>query len=170
MTLCDGKYIEKGKLFVSPTICFSKNIKYLCSLVARSPKLLIIVYNYYSWHHEKSLCSLLKKSMFLSRKSSPTKRANIKRNQEDEEVLNPLYLQFIKQDSSFVSWLLPTISPEFLPQLVGSKITTVIWKAVTKRYSNLSTTKVMNLRYRIRSMKKVTQSMHEYTMAIKANM
>ncbi|KAL4292026.1 hypothetical protein GQ457_14G021920 [Hibiscus cannabinus] len=89
------------------------------------------------------------------------------RNRLGDEIFNPAYLQYRKQDSSLASWLLSTISPSVLPQFVGSETTADIWKAVSKRYSTLSTTKIMNLHCRLRSMKKRTQSMHEYTMAIK---
>ncbi|KAL4376722.1 hypothetical protein GQ457_02G030140 [Hibiscus cannabinus] len=93
--------------------------------------------------------------------------AQIVKNRAGEDVLNPNYLQFLKQDSSLASWLLSTISPNILPKLVGAETTASIWEAVTKSYSSLSTTKVMNLHCRLRSMKKGSQSMHEYIMAIK---
>ncbi|KAL4379239.1 hypothetical protein GQ457_02G030800 [Hibiscus cannabinus] len=89
------------------------------------------------------------------------------RNRSGEQVLNPAYIQHLKQDSSLASWLLSTISANILPQLVGSETTASVWNDVTKLYSSLSTTKIMNLHYRLRSMKKVTQSMREYTTAIK---
>ncbi|KAL4346688.1 hypothetical protein GQ457_17G021710 [Hibiscus cannabinus] len=89
------------------------------------------------------------------------------RNSAGADTLNPLYLQHVKQDSSLASWLLSTISPHVLPQLVGAETTTAIWKSVSKLYSTLSTTKVMNLHCRLRSMKKGVQTMTEYTMAIK---
>ncbi|KAL4355549.1 hypothetical protein GQ457_06G026970 [Hibiscus cannabinus] len=88
-------------------------------------------------------------------------------NRSGDEILNPLYFQYRKQDSSLASWLLSTISPSLLPQFVGSDTTADIWKAVTKRFATLSTTKIMNLHCRLRSMKKGSQSMYEYTMAIK---
>ncbi|KAL4296987.1 hypothetical protein GQ457_12G011000 [Hibiscus cannabinus] len=69
--------------------------------------------------------------------------------------------------SKIAHWLLSTISPSTLPKLVGAETTASIWKVVTKSYSSLSTTKVMNLHCRLRSMKKVSQSIHEYTMVIK---
>ncbi|KAL4295744.1 hypothetical protein GQ457_12G010190 [Hibiscus cannabinus] len=93
--------------------------------------------------------------------------SKIARNRGGEEVSNPLYLQYIKQDSSLASWLLSTVSPHILPQLVGSETTAGIWKTITDKYSNLSTTKFMNFHCRLRSMKKGTQSVTEYAMVIK---
>ncbi|KAL4272411.1 hypothetical protein GQ457_13G004560 [Hibiscus cannabinus] len=78
--------------------------------------------------------------------------SKIARNRGGEEVSNPLYLQYIKQDSSLASWLLSTISPHILPQLVGSETTAGIWKTITDK---------------LRSMKKGTQSVTEYAMVIK---
>ncbi|KAL4312526.1 hypothetical protein GQ457_01G019930 [Hibiscus cannabinus] len=50
---------------------------------------------------------------------------------------------------------------------VGSETTAAVWNSITKLYSTLSTTKIMNLHCRLRSMKKGTQSMRDYTTAIK---
>ncbi|KAL4348899.1 hypothetical protein GQ457_17G003000 [Hibiscus cannabinus] len=89
------------------------------------------------------------------------------RNSAGEQVVNPSYLQHVKQDSSLASWLLSTVSPDILPQLVGSETAHSVWDAVTKLFSNLSTTKIMNLHCRLRSLKKGFLSMQDYTMAIK---
>ncbi|KAL4355415.1 hypothetical protein GQ457_06G009610 [Hibiscus cannabinus] len=93
--------------------------------------------------------------------------AKIVRNRAGEQIVNPLYLQFVKQDSSLASWLLSTVSADILPQLVGSESTRDVWSAVTKTFSTLSTTKIMNLHCRLRSLKKGSQSMQDYTMNIK---
>ncbi|KAL4363679.1 hypothetical protein GQ457_04G018030 [Hibiscus cannabinus] len=93
--------------------------------------------------------------------------SKIARNRGGEEVPNPLYMQYIKQDSSLASWLLSTVSPHILPQLMGSETTAGIWKTITDKYSKLSTTKVMNFHCRLRSMKKGTQSVTKYAMVIK---
>ncbi|GMI66335.1 hypothetical protein HRI_000302800 [Hibiscus trionum] len=84
-----------------------------------------------------------------------------------EEILNPFYVQHVKQDSSLASWLLSTISPHLLPKFVGSDTPLGVWNVVFQAYFSLSTTKAMNLHCRLHSMKKSAQSMNEYTMAIK---
>ncbi|KAK8648640.1 hypothetical protein V6N13_129388 [Hibiscus sabdariffa] len=43
-------------------------------------------------------------------------------------VVNPEYVQFVKQDSSLASWLLSTVSFDILPQLVGADTSVEIWK------------------------------------------
>ncbi|KAL4302386.1 hypothetical protein GQ457_10G022830 [Hibiscus cannabinus] len=82
-------------------------------------------------------------------------------------VLNPEYVQFVKQDSSLASWLLSTVSSDILPQLVGADTSADIWNVITGLYSKLSTTKLMHLHCKLRSMKKGAMSMREYTMKIK---
>ncbi|KAL4386139.1 hypothetical protein GQ457_09G022420 [Hibiscus cannabinus] len=88
-------------------------------------------------------------------------------NKACEQVVNHLYLQFGKQDSSLASWLLSTICYDILPQLVGSEPTHAVWGVVTKSFSTLSTNKIMNLHCLLCSLKKYAQSMQEYTMNVK---
>ncbi|GMJ15974.1 hypothetical protein HRI_005266600 [Hibiscus trionum] len=89
------------------------------------------------------------------------------RNRAGETVLNPSYIHYFKQDSSPTSWLLSTVSPNILPGLVKSETTADVWKSIIELNPDLSTTKMMNLHCRLRSMKKGTQTMREYTMAVK---
>ncbi|KAE8725945.1 hypothetical protein F3Y22_tig00008013pilonHSYRG00280 [Hibiscus syriacus] len=88
-------------------------------------------------------------------------------NAHGQFVVNAAYLRYVKQDISLASLLLSTVSPNILPQLVGVDTTSAVWNGVTKLYSKLSTTKLMNLHCRLRSMKKTNQSMRDYTMVIK---
>ncbi|KAL4317833.1 hypothetical protein GQ457_18G015830 [Hibiscus cannabinus] len=78
-----------------------------------------------------------------------------------ERVLNPEYVQFVKQDSSLASWLLSTVSADILPQLVGADTSAEIWSVITGLYSKLSTTKIMHLHCKLRSMKKGAMSMRK---------
>ncbi|KAE8690319.1 hypothetical protein F3Y22_tig00110895pilonHSYRG00027 [Hibiscus syriacus] len=91
--------------------------------------------------------------------------AKLSLNDASEQVVNPAYLRYVKQDSSLASWLLSTVSTNILPQLVGVESTAVVWNAITRLYSTLSTTKIMALHCRLRSMKKGSQSMRDYTMS-----
>ncbi|KAL4352318.1 hypothetical protein GQ457_06G007610 [Hibiscus cannabinus] len=84
-------------------------------------------------------------------------------NDAGEHIPNPSYLKFVKQDSSLASWLLFTISASVLPQLVGAETTSAIWNTILKLYSSLSTTIIMHLYCRLRSLKKGVFSMREYT-------
>ncbi|GMI95248.1 hypothetical protein HRI_003194100 [Hibiscus trionum] len=88
-------------------------------------------------------------------------------NANGELVVNHAYRRYRKQDSSLTSWLLSTIGPTVLPQLVGAETTAAIWSAAVKLYSTLSTTKIMNLHCRLRALKKGTSTISEYTTSIK---
>ncbi|KAL4346571.1 hypothetical protein GQ457_17G027150 [Hibiscus cannabinus] len=46
---------------------------------------------------------------------------------------NLTYRLFRKQDSSLASWLLSTIGPSVLPQLVGVETTAAIWKTIINK-------------------------------------
>ncbi|KAL4362849.1 hypothetical protein GQ457_04G009830 [Hibiscus cannabinus] len=82
---------------------------------------------------------------------------------DGERSVNPAYLRNVKQDCSLASWLLSTISPSILPQLVGAETSATIWSAISK----LSTTKVMHLHCRLRSLKKGNSTMREFMSQIK---
>ncbi|KAL4302622.1 hypothetical protein GQ457_10G000790 [Hibiscus cannabinus] len=56
------------------------------------------------------------------------------RNANGENVSNPAYIRFIKQESSLASWLLSTVSPNILPQLVGADTTATIWSTILQLY------------------------------------
>ncbi|KAL4301856.1 hypothetical protein GQ457_10G002740 [Hibiscus cannabinus] len=84
-----------------------------------------------------------------------------------QRIVNSKFKKFKKQDSSLASWLLSTISPTILPQLVGAETSATIWSSVNKLYSKLSATKVMHLHCRLRALKKNTISIREYTTQIK---
>ncbi|KAL4284945.1 hypothetical protein GQ457_16G006160 [Hibiscus cannabinus] len=98
---------------------------------------------------------------------SITVPAKLVRNRAGEQVVNPLYLQFVKQDSSLASWILSILSSNILPQLVGSESTHAVWSVVTKSFSTLFTTNIMNLHCRLCSLKKGAQSMQDFTMNVK---
>ncbi|GMI71298.1 hypothetical protein HRI_000799100 [Hibiscus trionum] len=80
---------------------------------------------------------------------------------------NPAYQHFFKQDSSLASWLLSTVSTSILPHLVGSETTASIWNTLVLRYSKLSTTRVMHLHCRLRTLKKGSLSISEFSGQIK---
>ncbi|KAL4290610.1 hypothetical protein GQ457_14G000610 [Hibiscus cannabinus] len=84
-----------------------------------------------------------------------------------ERVVNPAYTRFVKQDSSLASWLLSTVSSDVLPQLVGAETSAEIWSVISGLYSKMSTTKIMHLHCKLRSMKKGALRMREYTVKVK---
>ncbi|KAK5818702.1 hypothetical protein PVK06_023646 [Gossypium arboreum] len=84
-----------------------------------------------------------------------------------ESILNETYTQFVKQDCALASWLLSTISPNILPQLIGAKTSTSIWSTLTRLFLTLSITKVMHLYCKLCSLGKGALSMRDYLFQIK---
>ncbi|GMI67117.1 hypothetical protein HRI_000381000 [Hibiscus trionum] len=82
-------------------------------------------------------------------------------------VLNPEFRRFKKEDNALASWLLSTVSATVLPRLVGAETSSAIWSAILNLYSKFSTTKIMNLHFRLRALKKGSLSIREYTTQIK---
>ncbi|KAL4312019.1 hypothetical protein GQ457_01G018020 [Hibiscus cannabinus] len=82
-------------------------------------------------------------------------------------VDNEEYEVFVAQDSALESWLLSTISPPLLPQFVGADTTAAIWSTILHFFASRSTTTVMSLHYKLRSIKKGDLNMRAYVSQIK---
>ncbi|KAE8689116.1 Germin-like protein subfamily 1 member 13 [Hibiscus syriacus] len=88
-------------------------------------------------------------------------------DESSELIVNPAFRCHKKHDSSLASWLLSTISPSILPQLVGAHTFAKIWNTVLSMFSKLSTTKIMSLHGRLGSLKKGDLSVREFSTQIK---
>ncbi|KAL4368901.1 hypothetical protein GQ457_05G024990 [Hibiscus cannabinus] len=80
---------------------------------------------------------------------------------------NEDYEVFVAQDSALASWLLSTISASLLPQFVGAETAAEIWSTVLRLFASRSTTTVMSLHYKLRSVKKGDLSMRAYVAQVK---
>ncbi|KAL4301756.1 hypothetical protein GQ457_10G016470 [Hibiscus cannabinus] len=89
------------------------------------------------------------------------------RDDNDELIENEEYELFVAQDSALASWLLSTISPHLLSQFVGAETASEIWSTVTKYFASRSTTTIMSLHYKLKSLKKGDLSMRTYISQIK---
>ncbi|KAK5833147.1 hypothetical protein PVK06_016960 [Gossypium arboreum] len=72
-----------------------------------------------------------------------------------ESIPNEAYTLFAKQDCALASWILSTVSPDILPQLVGAKTSAFVWSTLAHLFLYLSITKVMHLYCKLRSHRKV---------------
>ncbi|KAL4311311.1 hypothetical protein GQ457_01G013890 [Hibiscus cannabinus] len=86
---------------------------------------------------------------------------------DGETIPNEDYEIFVAQDSALASWLLSTISTHLLPQFVGAETAATVWNTVLKFFANRSTTSVMSLHCRLRSIKKGDESMRTYLTQVK---
>ncbi|KAE8712228.1 hypothetical protein F3Y22_tig00110260pilonHSYRG00155 [Hibiscus syriacus] len=83
------------------------------------------------------------------------------------ECVNESYEEFVAQDSVVASWLLSTISPHLLPQFVGAETAATIWRIVLQFFANRSTTALMNMHYKLHSLKKGGDNMCVYLTRVK---
>ncbi|MBA0596308.1 hypothetical protein Gorai_013134, partial [Gossypium raimondii] len=84
-----------------------------------------------------------------------------------KSVPNEAYTLFAKQDCALASWILSTVSLDIVTQLVGAKTSASIWSTLTQLFLYLSTTKVMHLHCKLRSLRKGTLFMQDYLSKIK---
>ncbi|KAL4272355.1 hypothetical protein GQ457_13G014480 [Hibiscus cannabinus] len=82
-------------------------------------------------------------------------------------IENEAYEVFVAQDTALASWLLSTISASLLPQFIGTDTAVEIWAIVLRLFANRSTTTVMSLHYKLRSLKKGDMSMTAYVSQVK---
>lgn len=57
-------------------------------------------------------------------------------------IQNPSYDDYEQQDSALASWLLASVSPSVLPELVGFDTSSQIWHQLCQLYSNKSVLKL----------------------------
>ncbi|KAL4347275.1 hypothetical protein GQ457_17G013270 [Hibiscus cannabinus] len=122
--------------------------------------------NYLLWKQQILLTvrSHRLEKLFLGKLKPPPETVQ---NDEGETVSNDDYEVFLAQDSALASWLLSTISAPLLPQFVGAEIATDVWSTVVQFFANRSTTSVMTLHCKLRSIRKGEESMQSYLIQIK---
>ncbi|KAL4318794.1 hypothetical protein GQ457_18G006500 [Hibiscus cannabinus] len=82
-------------------------------------------------------------------------------------VDNEEFEEFMAQDSALASWLLSTISSQLLSEFVGAETSAEVWEKVLQFFSRRSTTAVMSLHYKLRTLKKGDESIRVYLSRIK---
>ena len=71
---------------------------------------------------------------------------------------NPLYGTWIAKDQQVLSYLLNSMSPEILAQLVGKECTFELWTTVTTLFASQSQSRITNMRIVITNTKKGSMS------------
>ena len=80
---------------------------------------------------------------------------------------NPKFLERVQQDQHILTWINSTLSKTVLPYVVGLKNSKSVWDALSKRYSSLSRSHVLQLKNQLQHLKKGTLSMQDYLQHIK---
>ena len=81
---------------------------------------------------------------------------------------NPLYGPWIAKDQQVLSYLLNSMSPEILAQVVGKDSTYELWTTVTNLFASQSQSRITNLRIAITNTKKGTMSSSAYMAKMKS--
>jgi len=81
---------------------------------------------------------------------------------------NPLYGPWIAKDQQVLSYLLNSMSPEILAQVVGKDSTFELWTTVTNLFASQSQSRITNLRIAITNTKKGSMSSSAYMAKMKS--
>ncbi|XP_044328143.1 uncharacterized protein [Triticum aestivum] len=82
--------------------------------------------------------------------------------------LNPLYGPWIAKDQQVLSYLLNSMSPEILAQVVGKDSAFELWTTVTNLFASQSQSRITNLRIAITNTKKGSMSSSAYMAKMKS--
>ncbi|XP_034674371.1 non-functional pseudokinase ZED1-like [Vitis riparia] len=74
--------------------------------------------------------------------------------EDGTQMVNPAYISYQQQDHLLASWILASMSPSFLPQLVGSDTALDIWNTVGHIFTSQSTAKIMHYKHQLQILKK----------------
>ncbi|MBA0837684.1 hypothetical protein Goarm_009821 [Gossypium armourianum] len=123
--------------------------------------------NYLIWKQQVlfTICGHSLEDFFDSSTFPPSKFIIV--IESGKPIPNEAYTLFAKQDCALASWILSTMSLDILTQLVGAKTSASIWSTLTQLFLYLSTTKVMHLHCKLRSLRKGTLFMRDYFSKIK---
>ncbi|KAL6316844.1 hypothetical protein AAG906_022514 [Vitis piasezkii] len=74
--------------------------------------------------------------------------------EDGTQMVNPAYISYQQQDHLLASWILTSMSPSFLPQLVGCDTALDIWNTVGHIFTSQSTAKIMHYKHQLQILKK----------------
>jgi histone deacetylase 1/2 len=82
------------------------------------------------------------------------------------DSVNPEFLEWDRQDSLILSWLLSTLSESILARVVSCRHSYQVWDAIFTHFHYLTKVKATQLRLELRTLKKGTRSCSEYLQRI----
>ncbi|KAH0664892.1 hypothetical protein KY285_026098 [Solanum tuberosum] len=88
----------------------------------------------------------------------------------EQDVVNPAYLRWIKQDQLIMSLIISSLSEETIPIVIGLPMTKSILDALEATFSSPSNTQILNLHMQLQNLKQedlsVTQYLHKVKLLI----
>ncbi|KAH0686137.1 hypothetical protein KY284_016690 [Solanum tuberosum] len=88
----------------------------------------------------------------------------------EQDVVNPTYIWWIKQDQLIMNLIISSLSEETIPIVIGLPMTKSIWDALEAAFSSPSNTRILNLHMQLQNLKQedlsVTQYLHKVKLLI----
>lgn len=83
-------------------------------------------------------------------------------NSEGTAITNQEYTLYLRQDSLISSWLISSISPNLISQVIGCTTSHEIWKIIQQSFNTQSSAKIMHLKRQLQQSRKGDLSIREY--------
>jgi hypothetical protein len=84
-----------------------------------------------------------------------------------DRSLNPAFEQWFEKDQNLLIWLNSTLSEDLIPFTVGVSTSRELWQKLEQRFGGVSEAHIHQLRSRLQSIQKGSQSISEYLQQIK---
>ncbi|KAH0708030.1 hypothetical protein KY285_010704 [Solanum tuberosum] len=85
----------------------------------------------------------------------------------EQDVVNPAYLRWIKQDQLIMSLIISSLSEETIPIVIGLPTKKSIWDALEASFSSPSNTRILNLHMQLHNLKQEDLSITQYLHKVK---
>lgn len=90
-----------------------------------------------------------------------------KLNENQEPTANPDYNIHQRKDHLIASWLLSSINPSLLPQVIGCKSSLEIWNTIEQVFNSQYSAKILHYKRQLQHIKNDNLGMREYLTKIK---
>lgn len=82
-------------------------------------------------------------------------------------IVNPQYLEWMKNDQLIMIWINGTVSEDLLPYVVGFSSSYALWTNLAKRFATISHSHVIQLKTQLQQIKKGSLTISEYLQSFK---
>ncbi|XP_071683320.1 uncharacterized protein [Lolium perenne] len=100
---------------------------------------------------------------------APVKQLEVEDSDKNKQkVPNPAYAAWVARDSTVLSWILNSLSPEILAHTIGVESTAAVWAIITNLCGSRSRSRINQLRGSLQSTKKLDMSASVFFAKMKA--
>lgn len=86
---------------------------------------------------------------------------------EGKLITNPEFNTYQRQDNLLCAWLLSSISPNLLSQVIGCRTSNEVWMTMKQNFSSRSSARIMHHKRQLQCIKKENMTIREYLSKIK---